>query len=230
MSDIAGIHQNNIQQSNSVLEGLSVNRQSKLSENEKDKTDFLTLMIAQLENQNPLEPQENGDFLSQLAQFNTVEGVNDLNVSMSSMADSFKSSQALQATSLVGRSVQIPTEFGELRPGEGMQGSIELPFSSDNVEVDIFSPSGELVRSLPMGLQSSGDVSFNWDGFNKNSEAMPIGNYRVEARAVKEGQSTQLSTYMHANVDSVTVVPGGGVRLNIAGVGAVALDAVKQIN
>ena len=225
MSDITGV-----QASNAVLDRLSVNKQDEVNENQKNKTDFLTLLIAQLENQNPLEPQENGDFLSQLAQFNTVEGVNDLNVSMSSMAESFRSSQALQATALVGRSVQIPTEYGELTLDEGMKGSIELPFTSTNVEVDIFSESGELVRSLPMGFQSSGDVSFSWDGFNNNSQALPVGNYRVEARAINNGETVQLSTFMNANVDSVTVGQGGGVRLNIAGVGAVSLDAVKQIN
>ncbi|MBV1883736.1 MAG: flagellar hook assembly protein FlgD [Pseudomonadales bacterium] len=225
MSDITGV-----QASNAVLDRLSVNKQDEVNENQKNKTDFLTLMIAQLENQNPLEPQENGDFLSQLAQFNTVEGVNDLNVSMSSMAESFRSSQALQATALVGRSVQIPTEYGELTMNEGMKGSIELPFTSTNVELDIFSESGELVRSLPMGFQSSGDVSFSWDGFNNNSQALPVGNYRVEARAMNNGETVQLSTFMNANVDSVTVGQGGGVRLNIAGVGAVSLDAVKQIN
>ncbi|MBL4865102.1 MAG: flagellar hook assembly protein FlgD [Pseudomonadales bacterium] len=229
MSDITGI-QTNPHETNAVFERLSVNRQEEQSENAKNKTDFLTLMIAQLENQNPLEPQESGAFLSQLAQFNTVAGINDLNVSMSSMADSFRSSQALQATALVGRSVQIPTDYGELNAGESMRGSFELPFTSTKVEVDIFSSNGELLRTLPMGFQSAGDVAFSWDGFDKNSVAMPVGNYRVEARAVNNGETTQLSTYMNANVDSVTVGRGGGVRLNIAGVGPVALDQIKQIN
>jgi len=225
MSEISGI-----EAVHPGLEHLSINKSTDVDQNAKDKMDFLTLMIAQLENQNPLEPQESGDFLSQLAQFNTVEGVNNLNTSMSSMADSYRSSQTLQATSLVGRSVQIPTGTAELESIDGLQGSIELPFTTtNNITVDIFKK-GELIKSLSLDGQKAGDVSFDWHGDDEDGVAQELGTYTFEARAVYDGETIQLKTLVNVNVDSVTVAQTGGVRLNLADGRSVTLDEVKQIN
>lgn len=200
------------------------------TEEKDDKNQFLELMIAQLENQNPLDPKDGTEFLSQLAQFSTVDGIERLNANMSSMSDSFRSSQALQATALVGRQVKVPSDSG-LLPTEGaMQGMVELPGSRSNVQVDVYSLGGELLRTVPLGTHPSGEVPFSWDGLNENGARMPPGQYLFVATANGGEVEEQLATQIQANVDSVTLDSVGGVTLNINGLGSVPLADIREIN
>ncbi|MEZ5548059.1 MAG: flagellar hook capping FlgD N-terminal domain-containing protein [Pseudomonadales bacterium] len=126
-----------------------VNQRSQTDKSDSGESDFLKLLVAQLNNQNPLSPQDNGEFLSQLAQFSTVEGVEKLNLTMEKFSSSMLSSQALQATALVGRSVLIPSDTGRLNSGSALTGMVELPASTGNLALKIYNESGELVRQLP---------------------------------------------------------------------------------
>ena len=101
------------------------------------KNEFLELLVTQLNNQNPLEPQENGEFIAQLAQFSTVEGVEKLNSSMETMLSGYQSSQALQASSLVGRKVIVPSDKAVVDTSETFQASQVWPTSSRNVSVNV---------------------------------------------------------------------------------------------
>jgi len=105
--------------------------------NELGKNEFLNLLVAQLNNQDPLSPQDNGEFIAQLAQFSTVEGVDKLNTSMESMLSGYQSSQALQASSLVGRKVIIPTDKAVVDTSETFKASLVLPATSGNVYVNV---------------------------------------------------------------------------------------------
>jgi len=200
------------------------------TEEKDDKNQFLELMIAQLENQNPLDPQDGAEFLSQLAQFSTVDGIERLNDTMNGMADNYRSSQALQATALVGREVQLPSEIGYLDANGGISGSLQMTGSRSDIDVEIYSVQGELVRSISLGTQSGGDVPFTWDGMNSNGQRMPPGSYQVVAFANGGDEPEQLATNVTANVDSVTIDSFGSVTLNLNGLGQVPLDSVKQIN
>ncbi len=197
---------------------------------ELGKNEFLELLVAQLNNQNPLEPQSNGDFIAQLAQFSTVEGVEKLNGSMQTIMSGYQSSQALQASSLVGRKVIVPIEKAVVDTSETFKASLVLPQSSSNVYVNVYSADGSLATRINMGAQEAGQVSFMWDGKNSDGEIMKPGTYRFEAQASIDGETKGLYTLLPANVDSVTLGQGGGeLLLNLAGLGAVPLSQVQII-
>lgn len=198
---------------------------------ELGKNEFLELLVAQLNNQNPLEPQNNGDFIAQLAQFSTVDGVERLNGSMENILSGYQSSQALQASSLVGRKVIIPSEKAVVDTSETFKASMVLPQSSANVYVNVYAADGTLATRINMGAQEAGQVSFMWDGKNSDGETMPPGAYKFKAQASIDGETKGLYTLLPANVDSVTLGHGnnGELLLNLAGVGSVPLSQVHMI-
>ena len=197
---------------------------------ELGKNEFLELLVAQLNNQNPLEPQSNGEFIAQLAQFSTVEGVEKLNSSVESIMSGFQSSQALQASSLVGRKVIIPSEKAVVDTSETFKASLVLPQSSSNVFVNVYAADGSLATRINMGAQEAGQVSFMWDGKNSDGETMPPGTYKFEEQASIDGENKGLYTLLPANVDSVTLGQGNGeLLLNLAGLGSVPLSQVQII-
>ena len=223
MADVNGL--SNI---NSVLEQYSYKKPEIESETpEKDM--FLKLMMAQMENQDPLNPQDNGEFLSQLAQFSTVEGIEKLNTSMDSFASGFRSSQALQATALVGRKVQVKGNEAYMNGNEPLTGTINIPKSTADLKLHVFNSAGSLVRTIEYGTAPGGEAGFEWDGKDADGNMLPPDMYRVEATASQDGEIEQMETFVYANVDSVTIGTGGDVTLNVENVGAVALEDVRQI-
>jgi len=194
------------------------------------KNEFLELLVAQLNNQNPLEPQSNGEFIAQLAQFSTVEGVEKLNSSVGDILTGFHSSQALQASSLVGRKVIIPTDAAMVDTAETFKGSVLVPQSTSNVLVSVYDSAGSVVAKVNMGAQEAGNQSFMWDGKNSEGETLPPGKYKFKAEGSFDGETKGLYTLLPANVDSVTLSPQGGeLLLNLAGLGTVPLSQVQII-
>ncbi len=120
------------------------------------KDAFLQLLVTQLKNQNPLSPQDNGAFVAQLAQFSSLEGINTLNDSVNNISSNFSSSQALQASSLVGRSIIIQTDKAMVDTSKSMNGSVAVPSAVGNVSVKITDKDGNVVRTVDMGAQSAG--------------------------------------------------------------------------
>ncbi|MFT7132771.1 MAG: flagellar basal-body rod modification protein FlgD [Cyclobacteriaceae bacterium] len=215
------------QVSNPLLAGLK-NRAEPEGE-ELDKNAFLKLMVAQMNNQDPLSPQENSEFVAQLAQFSSVEGIENMNKTMSQMANSMQSSQALQASGLVGRTVHINTDTSILSEGGVITGNINLENSTSNLMVNIMNSSGALVRQVEMGSQTRGDVRFAWNGQNAEGLQLPPGSYKFTAEASVGGTTEQMSLALSANVNSVTINPDRSVVLNVAGQGAVPLLEVAEI-
>ena len=124
------------------------------TDNEREElgqTEFLELMTAQLENQDPFKPLENGDFLAQIAQFSTVSGIGDLQKSFDKLSTSLVSNQALQAANLVGHKVLAPTGTVGLTQGGSVKGSIELPAASSQVTINVLDRSGQTIRELCPG-------------------------------------------------------------------------------
>ena len=196
---------------------------------ELDKNAFLELMVAQMNNQDPLSPQENGEFIAQLAQFSSVEGIDNLNNTVDSLATSMQSSQALQASALVGRTVHINTDQSHLTQDGVVTGSIKLDSSTNNLVVSISNPNGELVKQVELGNQSRGDVRFVWNGQDDNGNRLPPGNYSFRAEASTGGVTSQMEMALSANVDSVSIKPDQSVVLNLAAQGAVPLLSVEEI-
>lgn len=238
MSDVSGVS------GASALSNLQISTKTadETEENELGQTAFLELMIAQLNNQNPLDPQDNSAFIAELAQFSSVEGIQQLNNNFSSFSNSFMSNQALQASSLVGTSVTVPATSAALTSTDIVSGIIDLPASTSDLSLNIYSDSGELVDTVDIGSQSAGEVVFRWDGYNMevNGELLDwntsqeggaaAGTYTFEALATVDGEPTQLDTSLSANVNSVTVAADGTLTLNLAGLGPVSVGEVKQFN
>ncbi len=198
-------------------------------ENELDKNAFLKLMVTQLNNQDPLNPQENGEFIAQLAQFSSVEGIENLNSTVEVMATSMQSSQALQASALVGRTVHVNSESSYLADGGAISGNIKLDSSTTNLVLSITNAAGELIDQVEMGSNTRGDIKFHWNGQDVNGLRYPPGEYKFKAEAVVGGQAQQMAMALSANVDSVTINPDRSVILNLAGQGAVPLLDVEEI-
>lgn len=212
--------------------GIEEKIEPKKDQNDLGQEEFLELLVAQLRNQDPMKPMENGDFMGQIAQFGTVDGVHNLEKAFSNFSESILSSQALQATSLVGRGVNVPGNTNLLRAGEKVHGQLPLDEYTAGVNVKVYNESGELVKSLDLGDQPSGTFKFSWDGTNNAGQGQPPGVYYFEATGRKNGATTEsLPMHMTVNVDSVTLGKGnGGLLLNLSGMGTVDFDQIVSIN
>ncbi|MDK8465281.1 flagellar hook assembly protein FlgD [Marinobacter sp. SS13-12] len=213
-----------------VLSKYKLDQQQTKSGNELGKNEFMELMIAQLKNQNPLEPQDNGEFISQLAQFSSLEEMQGLSGSVDDVANQFRSTQALQASAMVGRTVLAPSSVGILGAEGEISGNVDVPASTSGLRISIENQAGERVRQIDMGSQQAGVTGFSWDGKDGNGNSLPPGPYKVVAEASYPDGPEQLGTMMSANVDSVSLGKGGNITLNLAGMGSIALSDVEQIN
>jgi len=192
--------------------------------------DFLTLMISQFQNQDPFEPMDNGEFLGQLAQFSTVNGISSLNTAFGGLAGSMQDNQALQAAGLVGHRVLAVTDVGTLTDGASLKGGLELETSAGNVQVDITNRSGELVQRLNLGQQPPGMVRFTWDGVDSSGKRADSGEYQVTARVIRGTNIESAPTVIEAEIQSVTLGQfGGGMTLNLAGGQQMPLGQIYQI-
>ena len=181
-----------------------------------------------------LEPQDNGEFVAQLAQFSSLEGITTLNTTVGGLANnlagSLSSSQALQASSLVGRSVIAPGDKAVVDTTKSFTGTVAVPAEADPVKVKITDAEGKVIRTIDLGKQKAGNASFIWDGKNEAGEVAKAGTYTFGATATYDSKATSLVTYLPATVTSVTISQTGGeLMLNLAGLGSVALSKVQTI-
>ncbi|AQT59440.1 flagellar biosynthesis protein FlgD [Cellvibrio mixtus] len=225
--------------SSSVTDNLSITKKQEANKttNELGQAAFLELMITQMNNQNPLSPQDNTEFVAQLAQFSSVEGLERLNKSF----NSFMSNNALQASSLVGRSVSVESDKSTLVSGGIVAGSTELTYPAKDMTMRIYDNAGALIQTIPVGEVPAGETVFRWDGQNlevngklldweAGDDAAITGQYKFEITATQNGKAETLNTSLSANVNSVTIGENGKLILNLAGIGAVEADKVKQFN
>ena len=211
-----------------IINSLDTKSKAPTEEQDLGKDAFLQLMIAQLQNQDPLSPAKNEDFIAQLAQFSSVEGIQNINDSMQELASSFRSSQALQASSLVGRQVQVSTDTATLSAAGPVKGTIDLDTSSANIKLYIEGPDGQIVKTEELGAQERGAIDFSWDGTDESGFRVADGAYRVYASGLVDGEMADLPVAIGANVNSVTVGQNDSMILNIEGVGAVPLSEVSR--
>ncbi|MEW5756007.1 MAG: flagellar hook assembly protein FlgD [Pseudomonadota bacterium] len=213
-----------------VYENIGLSTKPKSTAKEMSAQDqFLQLMLAQLKNQDPFKPMENGEFLTQMAQFESAAGIKDLQKSMDSIAVALQSNQALQASSLVGKSAMVPNGLNVLGSA-GMRGGIELDQSSGRVVLSIEDKAGQLVKRVELGPQQAGLFTFTWDGTDMSGKAMPHGVYKIKAEAWHGTKAEAARTFAISSVDSVNIGRSGeGISLNLTGLGSWSLDNVKQV-
>lgn len=187
-------------------------------------------MTTQMNHQDPMKPMANGEFLSEMAQFSTVSGLKEIKDSFNSLANSLKSSQALQASSMVGRKVLIPGSMSTLSQGTPMKAAVELHTNAADLKVSIVDDKGALVKEINLGNKAAGVAHFSWDGMlTADKKAMP-GNYSIRAIGMVDGKTESLNTLISDTVQSVSLGQGGqGVSLTLANAGSAGLADVKEI-
>lgn len=187
-------------------------------------------MTTQLNNQDPLKPMEGGEFFSQIAQFSSVAGIQELQKSFEQVASAMTSNQALQASAMVGRTVLIPSTEAYLKGGGNIQGTIELPSSTSELALGIYDAAGQMVRQVHMGPQAGGSIGFTWDGVMDNGDTAAAGRYQLKAITRIDGEPVAAETFVAAKVDSVILGKlGQGVTLNLGNMGQLGLSDIKQI-
>jgi flagellar basal-body rod modification protein FlgD len=194
------------------------------------QSDFIQLMIAQMKNQDPTKPLDPNDFMSQLAQFSTVNGIAELKKSVDSMVSMLATDQSVKAATLVGHEVMAPGNVAWLPPGGKVAGQVVLDSSTTDLNIQVYAPNGTLVRTIPMGMHAAGAVPFTWDGFREDGKVAPMGSYRIVAEAVQNDKTVQVPVQTRTRVQSVDLKgQGGNLTLNLDNGQSVPLRDIDQI-
>ncbi|MDP2751835.1 MAG: flagellar hook assembly protein FlgD [Rhodocyclaceae bacterium] len=210
-----------------LLEQLGAKSKTKTSSIDDAESRFLTLLTTQLKNQDPLNPMDNAQMTSQLAQISTVDGVEKLNATLAKLLDSSAGSQTLQAAALVGRGVMVPGSSLSLLQGQAA-GGVDLTSAADQVTVTITDANGLVVRTLDLGQQDSGAQGFAWDGKSDSGAVAADGNYKISVSAKQGTQTVTAAALALGGVQSVSR-NGQGIRLDLGALGTFTMDDVKQI-
>ncbi|MBZ0072354.1 MAG: flagellar hook assembly protein FlgD [Thiohalobacteraceae bacterium] len=197
--------------------------------NSLSSDDFMELLLAEIQHQDPLEPMDNSEFVAQLASISQVTSSQELQKSFDDLSATLVSNQALQAAGMVGRDVLAPTGLGVLEQGGSVRGTVELPQASSEVAVKIYDGSGQMVRRLPLGGQAAGEVRYQWDGLRDDGTYAPPGTYLISAEAAFGGTNQAIEANVVNRVNGVTLGSGGALLLDLAGVGPLDFNQVKQI-
>jgi flagellar basal-body rod modification protein FlgD len=193
---------------------------------EQDK--FMTLLITQLKNQDPLNPLDNAQVTSQLAQLNTVTGINKLNDTLETLKSDLAASNSAQAVNMINHGVLAAGKTMQVSEGKAIFG-LELGSHADNVQVDIKNSSGKVVHSLTMTNVDAGVLPLAWDGTLDDGTTAADGSYTVAVTATASGKElTDAQALAFGTVASVSTGPTGA-RLNVPSLGQLTMDDIKQV-
>jgi flagellar basal-body rod modification protein FlgD len=191
------------------------------------QSSFLTLLVTQLQNQDPTNPMDNSQITDQLAQISTVNGIQQLNTTMQSLATSFTSGQSLQAASMIGQQVLTSGNTMALSGGSATAG-VQLAGNASDVQVQITGPGGNILRTIDLGAQNSGNVPFQWNGLTDGGAQAAAGTYTFAVSAVSGNQTIGATPLTAGTVSSITL-NGGSVGVNVNGLGNVPLSKILSI-
>lgn len=204
---------------------------------EVGQNDFLRLMLEQLRNQDPLDPQKGAEFVAQLAQFSTVSGIEKLSAGFGELVDSLRGSQALSAAALVGGTALVDADAFSLPPADespatpaaaaaaavrGIAGAIDVP-ARGAATVEVVDATGAVVHSIDLGSRDAGLADFAWNGKLDNGRPAPGGEYTVRARV--NGQEAPV--LLEGRVRSVSVGAQGAI-LALEGIGNFPVNGVRR--
>ncbi|AZK63357.1 flagellar hook assembly protein FlgD [Pectobacterium parvum] len=189
---------------------------------------FLTLLVAQLKNQDPTNPMSNDQLVSQLAQLNTVSGIEKLNTTLGSISGQINNNQSMQATTLIGHSVMIPGKDILVGKETSTPFGVELEKAAEVVTVTVNDATGKAVRTIELGTLSAGVHSFNWDSKLSDGTVAPDGAYTFTVAASTGGAQQVVQPLSYAVVNSV-IRADGGALLDLGLRGRATMDDVRQI-
>lgn len=198
---------------------------------ELSQQDFFALITQQLAAQDPFKPADNSDMVAQMVAMSTTESLGDMNDAIKDLRDVMTSNQALQASSLIGKRVLLPTEKAELVQGEPVTGVAVLGEKDVvNMRVSIENEQGAVVRVLNYNGKQTGNVEIEWDGKDNNGKDVPQGLYKFKAAGLNESKGAEYPVVMHGRVESVTLgnkdTPSA---VRVSGLGGYPLKDVLEI-
>ena len=186
---------------------------------------FLKLLVTQLKNQDPLNPTDNAQMTSQMAQISTVSGIEKLNVTVAGLNTQFVQMQMMQGASLVGKDVILKGDKLSVSKGVA-SGMFEIAAAADQVSAEVLSPAGAVVDSVKLGAQGSGRHSFVWPGGTAATEA---AGYRFRITAHSGATTLANTPLMKDQVDAVNT-SGSALTLELVRSGKVPYSQVQAID
>ena len=194
---------------------------------EDQQNRFLKLLVTQLRNQDPLNPLDNAQMTSQLAQMSTVSGIEKLNTTLSGLVDGLGNSQAMQAAEMIGKKVLVPGNKLSLVGGQ-VQAGVNLGAAADQVTVSVMDASGKVLQSQTLGAQKAGVLDFVWDGMTDSGAKAPDGAYTFKVDAVRGGAPVTVDA-LNVGTVSALVRSKGGFLLDLGVMGTVDFKNVQEI-
>jgi flagellar basal-body rod modification protein FlgD len=195
-----------------------------------DQSDFLTLMTAQLKNQDPFEPVDNTQMVAQMAQFSSLAGISEMNSTLKAISDRLNGTTTSDTMAWIGRTVMTEGDVAFPRSGGGIEGAIELDADAADVTVTIQSANGETLRTVSLGHQAKGSIGYDWDGTTDSGEPAGDGPFTIKVSARNaDGGSVAARNLVWAPVASVALGADGAPILTLPGIGQVPITAVRKI-
>jgi flagellar basal-body rod modification protein FlgD len=193
------------------------------------QADFLKLMTAQMQNQDPFNPTDNTQMIAQMAQFSQLSATNDMSTTLKGIATKLGATSASDAMGYVGKNVLTAGTTAYGLSGGGLTGAVELGGAASKVTVSIADATGATLRTFDLGAQPAGTANYGWDGKTDSGATAPAGPYTITVAAQNGGASVGATNLVWAPVSSVSVPASGNPTLNVAGLGSVAIGDVRQI-
>ena len=188
---------------------------------------FLNLLTAQIKNQDPLNPLDNAQVTTQLAQLNTVNGIEKLNQTLSQLLSGYNETQGMQAAGIIGKNVMTAGNALPLASGVAYGGGV-LAGAADSVTLSIKNAAGKLVNTEELGAKEAGTFYFAWDGKDADGNQLPDGNYTFTVDAKSAGKTVEATAMKIGTVSAVTR-SSSGFLLDLGTQGEVAFKDVQQI-
>ncbi|MFC4764355.1 flagellar hook assembly protein FlgD [Dyella koreensis] len=199
----------------------------KSKSNSLSQADFLSLLIQQMRNQDPTQPMDSSQMVSQLAQISQVSATQALQTSFNSLSTAMQGNQLLQASNLVGCEVTVPSSAAKLESSAGLDGAINVSDAGQTASVQIVDSAGKVVRTIGLGTPDVGLADFHWDGLGDDGQPLPMGTYGLKAQV----GTTAVQTYVTGKVGSVGMAgTDQGAYLQVNGFGGVLLAQVARVN
>jgi len=214
---------------NDPTTGLPVTQTSSGSAVKDQEDRFLKLLVTQMKNQDPLNPLDNAQVTSQMAQLSTVTGIEKLNATLQTMSQA----QTYQAATLINHGVLAPGAFIDLSTNSTTGAvtaiaGVDLPKGADKVTIKIFDSNNQLVRTIDGGKQDAGSQLLSWDGKKDDGTAAADGSYHFTVQATQDGTSVEPVSLSVGLVNSI-VMGATGPKLSVSGMGEIDIATVRQI-
>lgn len=194
---------------------------------QEQETKFLTLLMTQMKNQDPLNPMDNAQVTTQLAQLNMASGIEKLNAAFGQLLSGYNDSMSMQSAAMIGKNVLVAGNNLPLSKGQAVAGA-KLEADAGAVTVTVSDAKGKVVRTESLGKQAAGMVTFAWDGKDDQNNQLADGNYTFTVTA-KNGEQTVKAAAHQVGTVSAVVRDKTGFLLDLGAYGNVAFKDVQQI-